>query len=472
MAFKVNEQSAAVKAMASRWTLAETLLGGTDAMRAAGQTYLPKEEAEEQRDYDRRLAVAVLFPAFGRTVETLSAKPFSQPVTLSEDIPEQIAELLGNVDLEGRNLDTFAAEVMETTMGPGFSGILVDVPAVPADKRPKTLADERALKLRPYWVHVKPGSILGWKRTKIKGEWVLSQLRLMECVEVDDGEFGTAEVEQVRVLTPGAWATYRKASGDQKDEWLLHESGTTSLDIIPFVPVYGKRTGFMTSRPPLLELAHLNVKHWQSQSDQDNILHVARVPILTARQCGDKFSLKIGASAAVDLGNGPEAELKYVEHSGAAIDAGKVSLDDLKDEMRQAGAELLVVQKVQKTATETNSEDSVGMCALQRIAQGLEDAIDQALQITAQFMKAGDSGGSVKLFDDYGAMNMAEASAQILLAANTAGKISDQTLRSELKRRGILSADVDEDEEKSRISEDGPALGLMADPAGGNVNGQ
>lgn len=33
-------------------------------------------------------------------------------------------------------------------------------------------------------------------------------------------------------------------------------------------------------KPPLIELAHLNVKHWQSQSDQDNILHVIRVPIL------------------------------------------------------------------------------------------------------------------------------------------------------------------------------------------------
>jgi hypothetical protein len=31
---------------------------------------------------------------------------------------------------------------------------------------------------------------------------------------------------------------------------------------------------------PLRDLAYLNVKHWQSQSDQDTILHVARVPIL------------------------------------------------------------------------------------------------------------------------------------------------------------------------------------------------
>jgi hypothetical protein len=169
----------------------------------------------------------------------------------------------------------------------------------------------------------------------------------------------------------------------------------------------------------------------------------------------------------VDLGAGPDAELRFVEHGGKAIEAGKASLDDLKDEMRQAGAELLVIDQTQKTATETRSEDSVGMCALQRIAEGLEDALDQALQLTADYLKEGD-GGHVELFDDYGAATLAEASAQILLTANTAGKISDQTLRSELKRRGILSPDVDEEEEQGRLQEQGPALGGMS----GGGNGQ
>ncbi|RZL39240.1 MAG: DUF4055 domain-containing protein, partial [Rubrivivax sp.] len=210
----------------------------------------------------------------------------------------------------------------------------------------------------------------------------------------------------------------------------------------------------------------------QSQSDQDTILHIARVPILTARQCGPDFTLKVGASAAVDLGDGPNAELAYVEHTGAAIEAGKVSLDDLKDEMRQAGAELLVIAQVQKTATETSSEDAVGMCALQKIAEGLEDALDTMLQTFADWIGETQGGGHVDLFDDYGAMTMAEASAQILLQANTAGKISDETLRTELKRRNILSPNVDEEEEVGRIEAQGPPLGMPGDPNGNGNLGQ
>jgi hypothetical protein len=48
---------------------------------------------------------------------------------------------------------------------------------------------------------------------------------------------------------------------------------------IPFVPLYGWRR-LHVGISPLRDLAYLNVKHWQSQSDQDTILHVARVPIL------------------------------------------------------------------------------------------------------------------------------------------------------------------------------------------------
>jgi hypothetical protein len=44
---------------------------------------------------------------------------------------------------------------------------------------------------------------------------------------------------------------------------------------ITLVTLYTKRTGFMCGSPPLLNMALLNIKHWQSQSEQDNILHVA-----------------------------------------------------------------------------------------------------------------------------------------------------------------------------------------------------
>lgn len=457
----VATKTAAASAGDEDRALARALLGGTRAMREAGTTYLPKWPNESKAAYDARLATAVLFPAYSRTVDTLAGKPFSHPITIGDDVPPKIREWCEDIDLQGRNLHAFCAEVFADALGMGMAGILVDYPRTDGVR---TLADERSAGARPYFVHIRAQDILGWRARRVGGVWRVEQLRFMERVEEPDGEFGERTIEQVRVLTPGAWQTYRKNAGGV---WVPHEAGASTIPVVPFVPVYGKRAGFMMGEMPLLEVAHLNVAHWQSASDQQTILHAARVPILFARGFGDTDTIEVGAAAAVKSTQ-TDADLKFVEHSGAAISAGRQDLIDLEERMRQAGAELLVIQPGRVTATQINTENAVGMSALQKMAQSAEDSFDAALQLMADW--SGErQGGHVRLFNDYGAATLAEASAQVLLTAATAGKISDRTLIQEYKRRGILSADVDPDDERERLSEQGPALGTMSDA---DANGQ
>ena len=477
----VATPSAAVSRMSADWTLAAALLGGTRAMREAGKAYLPQWPKEDPLAYAARLATAVLFPAYSRTVNTLAAKPFSKPVQIGDDVPPQLVDWMEDVDCEGRNLHAFAADLMECAMGYGLCGILVDfpdsaeVPTTAAGVR--TQADEAAAGLRPYWVHIKPHQIIGWRASRVRGEWVIQQLRIKECVEEADGEWGAKEVEQIRVLEPGLWRTYREVKTAPGTQWQPHKEGVTTLDFVPFVPVYGKRCGFMVGEPPLIEVAHLNVAHWQSASDQQTLLHVARVPILTAVNVSDsngpngeivRWEMTVGASAAVRI-NGENADLKYVEHSGAAIEAGAKDLETLEDRMRQAGAELLVVGNgaaAKMTATQVATENEVGMCALQRIALALEDALDLALDYTARWVNLGaDAGGHVTLFSDFAVATLAEASAELLLKANQAGKLSDESLYSELQRRAIVAPDKSWDDERELLDAQGPTPGLLTPPA-------
>lgn len=451
----VATPSAEVDAMQSDWMLAAALMGGTRAMRAAGESLLPKWPNEDAKAYATRLATATLFPAYQRTVQTLTGKPFSKPITIGDDVPAQVLPLLDDVDLEGRNLDVFAADVMECALAYGLCGILVEYPTAEGIR---TLADAQASGARPYWVHIKPSQFLGWRAKRVNGKWMIEQLRLMESVTEPDGDFGQSAIQQVRVLSPGLWQAYRKPSNG--GDWTLFAQGLTSLNYVPFVPVYGQRTGYITGVPPLREMAFLNVQHWQSSSDQQTILHVARVPILAVIGVeDDTWSMTVGASAAVKL---PQAaDMKYVEHSGASIDAGRTSLQDLKEQMRQSGAELLVLD-TKMTATQVSAENSVGMCALQRMASGLEDALDLALQYTADWIGAGE-GGHVTLFSDYAAANLSDASEQIVLSAQQGGLISKATAINEMKRRGTLSAEVDPEIEAGLVDGDGPALGSITD---------
>lgn len=463
----VAERSPEVTELYKDWEIAEALLGGTRKMREEGIKYLPQWPNEEYDQYQTRLRTATLFPAFQQTVETLTGKPFSQPITLSNDIPAKMLPWLQDVDLEGRNLHTFAACVMEGALGIGLSGILVDYPKVNA----RTVAEEREIGARPYMCHVPACKILGWLASRAQGKWTLQQLRLTECVEEPDGPFAVKKVEQVRVLYPGAYQIWRKqeTAPGEEETWFLFEEGVTTLPYIPFVPVYGKRIGYMMGVPPMLELAHLNIKHWQSQSDQDTLLHVARVPILVRTGMQDIIAsdgsfnrpkLVIGSSAAVDLPK--DATLQFCEHTGQAIGAGKISLDDLKDEMRAAGAEMLVNKAATPSASSIQDmgENLKGMCALQRVTLGLQDALNTALQFMSDWAALGN-GGSVNLFSDFGAANLNEATQELVMQMQQSGIISKETTFKEAQRRSIINPEIVYDEELKKATADGPAMALQ-----------
>lgn len=134
--------------------------------------------------------------------------------------------------------------------------------------------------------------------------------------------------------------------------------------------------------------------------------------------------------------------------------------------MRQAGAELLVLRPGLITATEVASDNTVSMSALNRAVAGLEDALDQALQLAARWMGEAE-GGNVSVYNDFGAATLAEASAQLLVGMRQSGDLSRATLLTEIKRRGILSADVDVEAELAAAAADADAEG----PHGGLAHG-
>jgi hypothetical protein len=214
MTSPVRQTSAAVDAMAENWELIDCLMGGTKAMRAANKRYLPQWPAEDAQSYQARLNTATLFPAYERTVAVMTGKPFSKPVTIGEDVPPAITEWTENIDLQGRNLHAFASELCWEAIAYGFGGILVDYPKADGVR---TRADEVKAGVRPYWVHVAHGDILGWKTQLIGGTTQLTQLRILESIESADGEFGTKFIEQVRVLEPGRWLGARVRAQEPRD---------------------------------------------------------------------------------------------------------------------------------------------------------------------------------------------------------------------------------------------------------------
>ncbi len=248
----------------------------------------------------------------------------------------------------------------------------------------------------------------------------------MVMIIVDGDDYGQTKVEQIRHIMPRKVEIYRRKMGENgESQWQIHEEWETSRDDIPLVTLYTKRTGFMRGSPPLLNLALLNIKHWQSQSEQDNILHVARVPLLVAYGLADNETLTIGSSTATRFEDRQRQGLEYVEHTGAAINSGKISLEDLENQMRQAGAKLLRAENTStKSDDQTHEEHMQENSPLYTMASSLEDALDNILQIMAEWLGEKEGGNvDVRTELDVSAQTFDSAAASAVQSLRQGGDI-------------------------------------------------
>jgi hypothetical protein len=444
--------------------LTRTLMGGTDAMRKAGAKYLPAFMAETPANHQARINRSVLFNATKKTVVDMTGRVFAKPIELGEDMPEQLKQIAENVDNAGRHLNVFARDVFFDSLQTGIGFIYVDhPPAIPKGEGTGrdgevTKADE--LHRRPYLTYVRVEDLIGWKSTVIDGVVVLTQARIREHVTIPDGPFNEKTIAQIRELSRGGWETWRQAEdGPNKGKWFRFAEGTVTLDYIPLVPIYLNRSGFFTGAPPLKDLADLNVAHWQSSSDQRNILTVARVPILFATGISaEDATMEIGASSMVRASN-PEATLQYVEHTGAAIAAGERDLQSLVMQMQAMGLQLLVDEQTGRTATGELRDNSKENSSLSAMVSALQDALEQGFGYMADYLGLGhDAGGSLAVNHDFGLTGRL-GDIQYLTQAALGGKIDDRTYIDELKRRGALSDAVDTDVVLHRLDTAPPELG-------------
>jgi hypothetical protein len=443
---KVHVSSIEYDRMALNWPLLEDLLGGTSAMREARHNWLPREPRESHIAYENRLARSFLYNAFGDTVEKLVAKPFSRPVTVQGDIPKPLDLIEKDVDMSGRDVTQLCRDVFRSLVVYGVSHILIDFPKTDGIE---SLADERARKIRPTLVHVSPTQLIGWRTERqANGRDRLTQIRLKQKQVEPKGDFIEEEVEYIRVITPNTFEVWRKGSED--DDFVQVEAGSHTFGEVPLVSCYAARTGFLTAKPPLLDLAHLNLAHWQSMSDQRNVLRFARVGILFASGFTDEEiedGLTIGPNQLVHSNN-PEARIQYVEHNGHAIEAGANDLESLERRMEALGLQPLLPRTGSQTATARAMDESRVDSAIQSWIRSVENCIRDAYLYAADWMKVRMPDDlDIDINNDFGVSLRASDDVKSLIEMRKQSQLTLETFLRECKRRGLLAETLDVDDE-------------------------
>lgn len=456
------------KALAEEWHLIASLLAGVSAMRV--QLYLPQYEAETDRSYEARVSRSFLYPGFRRGIGLLTSRIFSKPITKSQDMPEKIAGFLDDVDLKGNGLDRFARAFFSNAAAFGQSHILVDYTQIPTEA---TAADELRIRPRPFFRHIRAQDLLDADYVTVGGQTMCSYVRIMEYVEVRNG-YTKERIEQVRILQPGTWRTMRKG----KNGWEVYEEGTMTVGgkPLPFVPLVsyfpGEEGVDLEAQPPMIDLAYKNLEHFQSSSDQRNILTFSRFPMLAVAgqvavdvdKDGNPKPLVIGPRKILSTSD-PQGKWYYVEPQGAAIEAGRKDLEDLKTEMEMLSFAPLMPKSGDIKATAHAVTHSEANTAAQSMALSMKGALDQAISLLGVWERI-EEPGTAQLNSDFGLSVAEQERIRALLDMRGRRDLSRETMWNEMKVNGVLSQDFDGAAEAARIADEGDSLPGFRFPAG------
>ena len=395
-------RTAAVLEQMKAWEIMKAVSQGTEYLRENSEAFLPLEPSEDFTAYLSRVNRAVFSPYTQRLIRAATGLILRKPISLIGD-PYWTDVFAKDVDGCGSDLDEYARRSLICALTYGHSHTLVDFPAPTGAK---SLAEERSLNRRPYWIEVDPTNIYGWRLDREVNYGSLIQVRIGEKAVVPNGEFGESVYNQIRVIEPGQYRVYRQTekqktlepysqggfTGDfngppQQQEYELIESGDYSLDEIPLVTVYTGKTDTMTSKPPLLDIAYLNLAHFQRQADLIHSLHVASQPMLVLEGWDDQtkdMAISVNYAMATQPGN----KVYYVEPASSAFEAQSAEIQELEKQMASLGISTLSQQKFVAESADARRLDRVDTNSmLSMVSLDLEQKMQKAFNLSAKYLQ-------------------------------------------------------------------------------------
>lgn len=453
--------SPVVDAMAQGVEICRDVYGGTLALRAK-PGYLPQFPKEEDAAYARRLGQAVLFNAFRKTVKGLTGMVFRKDPVIGEDVPESIVEHLENVDLQGRHVAVFLRDAFRSKLIDGHGCILVDWHGA---EGAQSALDEIRAEARPYWVWIEKRQILRFRTANRNGAVVLTSFAYLEDDTQPKGAFGEVEIERVRQFDmEGEKVLYRswtriKGEGGQWQPEVEEKYLGPRMTRIPVVPDYADRSGFLTSEPPLLDLALENLEHYQMRSERRQSLGIGSIPVFVTKgvKAQDIGTFTVGGAIGLAL-PASDMDAGYVETAGTAFDATRDELKDIEQRMAALGLSMLQQEsRAAETAEAKRLDKSEQDSELSNAARSTQDAAEEALILHAMWMGLPEGvAGSITVNRDFDSLVM-DAQTLNVIQSMVPHKISVDTMWDMMVAGELLPDDFDREAERARLDESGAA---------------
>ena len=478
----------------SKWNLVDNCVEGQEAVKAQGETYLPKPDGnldpvKNASNYDKYLKRAVFFPSTARTLDGLVGQVFSKQI--NTDLPSSLSNLVDDVDGAGTTLEQQGKQTLETIIKKGRAGLLADFPTLESGTV-VTRADIESGRVRPRVILFQPEQIINWREMTVGGETQLSLLVLSETKDISTDKFEVEIAPRWRVyeLGPdGVEVSIWKFKGETEDDFpayapharLSLQGDTTEYEMevepafvfgsdglplqkIPFSFVGALNNDSTVDEPPLYPLASLNIAHFRNSADYEQSLFIAGQPTpvftgLTDQWVTDhiKGQVMLGSQNAVSLPPGSSAELLQASANSMPME-GMMHKEEL---MKNIGAKLVEPGVANGTATEAEIREAGETSILSSVAKNVSAGYEMAFQFCSMFGDPVEPEAIlIELNSDFSMLGLSAGERQEIMLAWQAGVLTWAEVREVYRRKGIATTPDDE----ARASIDADSLAFESEP--------
>ena len=465
-----------------RWKLIRTVVEGKEALYLAGEDYLPRPIGRDDTDYDSYSKRAPLYAVTSKTVEGLLGGIFrKKPVAV---LPPELSYLEDNADGRGTPLKDLAKIVAKDDIEIGRFGLLVEYPKAKYSNRAEELKGNPRAFIKPYTAE----SILDWGTRIINSEEILDYIKIQEQYLASEEGTTRTYLPQCRVLRLTAGGIYQQEIYRHKefevDDVAAGTLGSSShpvkkkikrevkietitpllpdskpLTYIPFTFVGATSLNWSVDKPPIYDLAALNLSHYQLGADLAEALYVAGQPILTITGLDEQFieehrgEIRIGIKEALLLPDDAKVDFATwkAESNGllkqqAALEKQMLSLGArISQDNANTGSE-----SIESTKMRVSGDANL----LANIATNVSSALDRCLRWAGAWMGVAESTTiTYSLNKDYNAGAISPAAMKELRETWLAGLLPKTVVFDQL-RKGEVIPESFTDEELERLLEE------------------
>lgn len=270
------------------WTKIRDCIAGQRVIKSKGQTYLRKLPGATSQDYKDYLDGANFFNMTGQTLAGMHGQVFRR-APLIRNFPKDREADLVRFGKDGSTHVAFAKTVVREQCSIGRYGVLVDAPRNSA---------------KSYAVGYAAEDIVDWEVSDIAGEQKLMRVLLREYVRIDTSvliagvpaarvgaypyTYKLAHRELMLVPDPetaSGWSYIQRIYGEDLNgafEEVQPLIRGLPLEEIPFVFFGASGNTADCEKPPLLDIAELNISHYRTYADLEHGRSYTALPIYYA----------------------------------------------------------------------------------------------------------------------------------------------------------------------------------------------